>query len=60
MGSGKFSLKMCSKSGKFSEKISIQYGKLSQKVMFSGRAMLMDEADSPTVSVVIKFLIFSG
>ena len=42
------------------KKISIQYGKLSQKVMFSGRAMLMDEADSPTVSVVIKFLIFSG
>ena len=57
MGSGKFSLKMCSNSVKFSTKIGMQYNKLSQKVMFSGWALLMDEVDSSTVSVVINIVL---
>ena len=57
VGSGKFSLKMCSKSGKFAVEIGIQCGKLSLK-MLTVRTNYADEQIGSPLSLSCCKLIY--
>ena len=58
MGSGKFRLKMCSKSGKFSGEIGIQCVKLSLE-MLSVRTDYADGHIGSPISQLLHMIIFS-
>ena len=60
MRSGKFSLKMCSKSGKLSAEKGIQCGKLNLKMFPVNDRLWMGKWDRLSLSVVTNYYIFSG